>query len=633
MSSLITDTKEVITRIPWKEYLVSQIYKIIGFIVLAILIIGTMVYSAEITDLETMTIEDPSYVITVALSSICFILVLIGFSKIVLFDMANEFGLRDEETNKMIYDIRFFLFSALALSFCSAIYLLLDVFLQDTYLEILPVLVMEWVLVSAEADIPGLTDIRRGREFYQTARNIYFAFFFIIIIIFSVLVFLSILTTLGRNRVTSRFKKEELEEEEENKRLYKVLAWLAIPFVIAFLFTLLPTALGPIVSVIFLILLAWWLYQLLKTIFLIFWRGFKITAFITSVNALLIIPLILVLYGLPVISWTLWDLWLLIQEKTISFDISQMIQAAVPILQNRSTDILSIIQLDFIFITIIATFIVGFAEGFAIVAIFSAIYKGVEVVRTGQIVTRSPPKVMVISKYVILLGVWAGLVWDSLATILEMLIARFNFSFDFEIPSLVFLIYTEIIDPLADYLEAFMPIFRYLPFLLLPLYFILAGAFKFLSVTLVTPRVKERLSVFFLLISTAFVLIITNILGDIYLIQSDPNFTGVQDAPLMTYGELTNIFSSAVEIFQYVEAIAFYTGFLFGLIWVIRQMIKSRRQPAVSTISATLDEIEDVEEMREVTYKEEKTQESLIDADREKMADITQLKEEKNDIG
>ncbi|MFX0185357.1 MAG: hypothetical protein ACFE95_19925 [Candidatus Hodarchaeota archaeon] len=598
MSSVITDTKEIITRIPWKEYLVSQIYKIIGFIVLAVLIIGTMVYSEQITDLETMTIEDPIYVITVALSSICFILVLIGFSKIVLFDMANEFGLRDEETNKMIYDARFFLFAALALSFCSAIYLLLDVFLQDTYLEILPVLAMEWVLVSSEADIPGLTDIGRGREFYQTVRNIYFAFFFIVIIIFSVLVFLSILTTLGRNRVTSRFKKEEEEEEEENKRLYKVLLWLAIPFINIFLFTLLPTAIGSVVGIIFLILTAWWFYQLLKVIFLIIWRGFKVTAFITSVNALLIIPLILVLYGLPVISWTLWDLWLLIQEGTISFDIPQMIQAAVPILQDRSTDIISIIQLDFIFITIIATFIVGFAEGFAIVAIFSAIYKGVEVARTGQIITRSPPKVMVISKYIILLGVWAGLVWDSLATILEMLIARFNFTFDFEVPSLVFFIYNEIINPLASWLETFLPSFRYLPFLLLPLYFILAGAFKFLSVTLVTPRVKERLSIFFLLISTAFVLIITNILGDIYLIQNDPNFTGERDAPLMTYGELTSIFSSAVEIFQYVEAIAFYTGFLFGVLWVIRQIIKSRRQPVVSTITATLDEIEDVEEMR-----------------------------------
>ncbi|MFX0172267.1 MAG: hypothetical protein ACFE9L_10125 [Candidatus Hodarchaeota archaeon] len=629
MTSLITETKDIIARIPWREYLVSQIYKIIGFIVLAILIIGTMIFSEQITDLETMTIEDPIYVITVALSSICFILVLIGFSKIVLFDMANEFGLRDEETNKMIYDTRFFLFAALALSFCSTIYLLLDVFLQDTYLEILPVLVMEWVLVATEASISGLTDIGRGREFYQTARNIYFAFFFIVIIIFSVLVFLSILTTLGRNRVASRFKKEEEEEEEEeeNRRLYKVLAWLLIPFVISFLYTLLPTAIGPVVGIVILVLFVWWLYQLLKTVFLIFWRGFKITAFITSVNALLIIPLALVLYGLPVISWTLWDIWLLIQEGTISFEIPQIIQAGFPLFQNRLTDLVSIIQLDFIFITIIATFIVGFAEGFAIVAIFSAIFRGVEVTRTGHIIARSPPKVMVISKYIIMLGVWVSLVWDSFISILQMLKEYFAFTIDFEIPSLIFLIYNEIINPLVTWLETFMPMFRYIPFLLLPLYFILAGAFKFLSVTLVTPRVKERLSAFFLLISTAFVLIITNILGDIYLIQRDPNFTGVQDAPLMG---LQNIFSSAVEVFQYVEALAFYAGFLFGLLWVIRHIIRSRRQPTVSTITATLDEIESVEEVQETPSKEEVEQESQED-DYNKIGVITEPTEEGNE--
>ncbi|MFX0051550.1 MAG: hypothetical protein ACFE8U_09695, partial [Candidatus Hermodarchaeota archaeon] len=445
--------------------------------------------------------------------------------------------------------------------------------------------------------------------------------------IFSVLVFLSILTTLGRNRVASRFKKvEDEEEEEENRRLYKVLAWILIPFVIAFLSTLLPTAIGPVVGIVILVFFVWWLYQLFKVIFLIFWRGFKITAFITSVNALLIIPLVLVLYGLPVISWTLWDIWLLIQEETITFDIPQIIQAGFPLFQNRLTDLASIIQLDFIFITTIATFIVGFAEGFAIVAIFSAIFRGVEVARTGQIIARSPPKVMVISKYIIMLGVWVSLVWDSFISILEMLKEYFAFSFDFEIPSLMFLIYNEIINPLVAWLETFMPMFRYIPFLLLPLYFIVAGAFKFLSVTLVTPRVKERLSVFFLLISTAFVLIITNILGDIYLIQRDPDFKGLQDAPLMG---LQNIFSSAVEVFQYVEALAFYAGFLFGILWVIRHIIRSRRQPAVSTITATLEEIEDVKEMKETPIKEDVGQESL-EVDYDKIGIITEPKEEGN---
>ena len=44
MSSIVTE----ITRIPWKEYLKSQLYKIIGIIIIAILIIGVMFVSQEI---------------------------------------------------------------------------------------------------------------------------------------------------------------------------------------------------------------------------------------------------------------------------------------------------------------------------------------------------------------------------------------------------------------------------------------------------------------------------------------------------------------------------------------------------------------------------------------------------------
>ena len=97
MSSIVTE----ITRIPWKEYFKSQIYKVIGILIVALLIIGVMFVSQEI-DLSTATINDPAYLLAVLLSSLCFILVIIGFSKIVLYDMAVEFGLRDEETNKIV---------------------------------------------------------------------------------------------------------------------------------------------------------------------------------------------------------------------------------------------------------------------------------------------------------------------------------------------------------------------------------------------------------------------------------------------------------------------------------------------------------------------------------------------------
>ncbi|MFX1282804.1 MAG: hypothetical protein ACFFB5_04080 [Promethearchaeota archaeon] len=585
MSSVITE----LSRIPWKEYLKSQIYKILGLLVIALLIIGVMFVSQEI-DLSSATIEDPAYLVAVVLSSLCFFCVLIGFSKIVLFDMATEFGLRNEETNEMVYNARFFLFAALALSFCSAIYLLLDVFLyqenpvldiKPTYLELLPVLAMEWVLVSSEANIPGLTEkIGTGKEFYQTARNIYFDFFFLVIIAFSVLIFLSILTTLARNRVTSRFRKEEVDEEEENKRLYKILAWLGIPIFGLFLFNLLATPIAPIVGIILIGMILWWIYQLVKFIFLILWRGLKVTAFITSVNFLLIIPLIGILYLLPVISWTIWDI--LFEDKTDLW----------VVFITRAFDIINILQLDFVFITLIATVIVGFAEGFAIVAIFTAIFKGVEVARTGRVIARSPPKIAVIMKYLIMFSAWLGLFWNSLRGILQILELELNLEIDLEIPSLIYLIYDELVLPLSEWFMLIWPTFKYVPFLLLPLYFIIAAAFKFLSITIVTPRVKERLSIFFLLISTAFVLIITNILGDIYeLHEATPELYA--DAPLLSQGFVEILFR-AVLYFEYVESVAFYAGFIFGLGWVIRKIILSRR-PAVATYEPKEGKIESID--------------------------------------
>ncbi|MFX1246385.1 MAG: hypothetical protein ACFFBQ_03260, partial [Promethearchaeota archaeon] len=495
MTSIITE----LSRIPWKEYLKSQLYKIFGFLIIALLIIGVMIVSQDI-DLSTASINDPKYIIAVLLSSLCFFLVLIGFSKIILFDMASEFGLRDEESNQIVYNTRFFLFSALALSFCCAIYLLLDVFLyqenpalnlKSTYLELLPVLAMEWVLVASEATIPNLTEkIGTGKEFYQTARNIYFAFFFLIIIAFSLLVFLSILTSFARNRVVSKFKKEEeINEEEENKRLYKIIAWFGIPIFSLFLSTFLASSMGPIIAIILIGLFIWWIYQLVKFIFLVLIKGLKITAFITSVNFLLIIPLIGILYLLPVVSWTLWDIFF--ESKTDIWGV----------FVGRAFDVINIVQLDFVFITMIATIIVGFAEGFAIVAILTAISRGAEVARTGRVLTRSPPKVAVIMKYLIMFSAWLGLSWNSLRGILEVLKEELQLTLpqfleDFlSVPSIVYLIYEELVIPLSEWLEVLWPTFKYIPFLLLPLYFIIAAAFKFLSVTLVTPRVKERLSV------------------------------------------------------------------------------------------------------------------------------------------
>jgi hypothetical protein len=107
------------------------------------------------------------------------------------------------------------------------------------------------------------------------------------------------------------------------------------------------------------------------------------------------------------------------------------------------------------------------------------------------------------------------------------------------------------------------------------------AAFKFLSVTLVTPSVKERLSFFFLLVSTAFVLIITNILGDIYELREASEMVLYSDAPLLSWN-LADMLSGVVAVFEYVESLAFYGGFFFGFFWVIRKFFISRRAPSVT---------------------------------------------------
>ena len=582
--------KEKVSRIPWKEYFSKQFVTLVGLSVITLMLIAIMVLSADI-DLSIVSISDTNYLIAIILSSICFFCVLLGFTKIVLFDMADEFGLRDEN-GKMIYNSRFFLFALLALSFCSAIYLTLDVFLQETYLELFPTILMRYFIDSFDIQIEGLSNLT-GREYYQTSRNIWFAFFFVIIILFSILVFLSILTSYARKRLVGKFQKEEETEEvakKGTKAIYKLFVWIIIPFLSVFAMGVGESPLGPIIGIIYLIAVLWWFYQIFKAIFLVVWRSVKITAFITTINLLVIIPLIGVLWLLPTLLWGVWDTY---NASGASMSMNQMINTFLQSIVERIVDFEAIIQVDFIIITTIATLVVGFAQGFAILAIFSALARGAEVARTGQLLARSPPKIMVLSKYLVMLGVWLSLVWDSFLELWQTLIFEFHFQLpEINFPNFFYAIYYQFLIPFSDWLGSIWPILQFIPFLILPVYFIVSGAFKFMSVTLVTPKVKDRSEIFFLLVATSFVLIVTNMLGDIY----DLGPAVIPDAPLVG---VSNIFSSAVGIFENVEALAFYGGFLFGVFWVIRKSIQNRnllRREKDDQLIQTITDIEKKEE-------------------------------------
>ncbi len=583
--------KGKVSRVPWREYLSDQLIKILGLGFITLLLVVTMEFSARLGSgiLLTVNYSNTDYLIIIIMSSLAFVLVLIGFCKIILFDMAEEFGLRDDN-GKIVYNLRFWLLTILALSFCSSIYLLLDVHLRETYLVILPVILMKNGLDSVDLDIPGLSTLN-GIEFYQTARNLFFGFFFLIIVGFSIIVFLVILTTFARRRIVRRFRKEEEEEIDIEiqgvRAIYKLFLWILIP---PFIYSAITTQIasnwdnedvGLIILFISLLAFVWWVYQVLKIIFLIVWRGVKITAFITSVNLLVIIPLIVVLWLLPVCLLSIADVWNVLRPSVSPLTISSIVNNFIPAFLLRLVDFTRLIQLDFIIITSLATLVVGFAEGFALIAIFSALSRGVEVARTGRVLVRSPPKIVVLSKYLVMFGVWLTLLWDSFAGIIQMLSRRFNINLGFTVPDFFDTVYEVLIVSFSEWMDNVLPTLKSLPFLLIPILIIFSGAFKFLSITLITPRVKDRGPVFFLLISTAFVLIVTNILGYIYEIK-------IPNAPFLSIIGFTNLLSDAFHTFADVESIAFYGGFFFGIGWFFWKITHWRKPKAIPDVEAGL---------------------------------------------
>ncbi|MHA2167654.1 MAG: hypothetical protein ACXAAT_17540 [Candidatus Hodarchaeales archaeon] len=579
--------KEEISRIPWKEYLAKQFIKILGLGFIALLLFIVMVFSYDL-DLEillTLDFSDYNYLIVIILSSLAFIFVLFGLIKIILFDMAEAFGLRDT-TGGMVYNLRFWLFAILIVSFCSSIYILLDVQLESTYLVILLVLLIRTGLEAFALNIPELSGLT-GEKYYTTIRNFCFDFFIVIILGFSIIFFLAILTTFARRKIFRRFRKEEEEEEIEKqgiRTVYKTFFWILIP---PFLYFVIDTqfsgemaneAVWPIILIISLIAFIWWTYQALKVIFLTVWRGAKITAFITTVNLLVIIPLIFVLWLLPVFILSGADVF---NQNVSNLTIVDILGKFIHAFIGRIVDFPTLIQVDFIIITSLATLVVGFAEGFAILAIITALFKGVEVARTGRVLVRSPPKVVVFFKYFTMFGIWLSLLWDSFLEIVGVLVDSLNIDFDITLPDFFKVVYDMIITPISVWLVSIDPILKNIPLLLIPILIIFSGAFKFLSVTLITPRVRERGDFLFLLISTAFVLIVTNILGYIYELEiPDAPFQSVQGAP--------ELISNAVNSFANAEALAFYGGFVFGIGYVFWRIISREK---TSTTTAELKDI------------------------------------------
>ncbi len=524
--------------------------------IIAILVVYSISLSDGI-DLDVLENNDSTQFISlIIVSSFTFLLLLAGILKTFVLDSAYSLGLADETGKYKIFQT--VSFSFLAILFVSCIYFLIDVALQEAFLQLGPVLAFQSVLDLLKLDIPGFTNLV-GREFYQTARNILFEILALLIIIYLILAIIMKVTQTGRNRLLKRLniEKGEIEEEKnENTPVYKILLFIIFPPLDYFLLVnTIDTTIFLFAPVVIFIGLTsiWWVYQFIKALVSVIWKGAKITPFLTSVNFLLVIPPILIFLILPALLQTILDL---LSDGTYAINFEMILL----VFGKNIVAFDKIIFLDFIILTSIATAVIGFAEGASLFAILRALKDGVSFSRSGEIALDQAPKIGVWTKYVALLGIWIGVLlntlgalWTSLKEILLLNLPPFPFKLPFEL-----------ILSLKDFLQSLVPNFFpiVLPMLLLiiPLYFILSASFKFLSVTVITPRIED-LQTFVVIIATTFILIILQILADLWSIEE------IQDAPLRIFAEGL-LFSQIVEILQIIEAGCFYIG-LVVMLYVI----------------------------------------------------------------
>ena len=121
---------------------------------------------------------------------------------------------------------------------------------------------------------------------------------------------------------------------------------------------------------------------------------------------------------------------------------------------------------------------------------------------------------------------------------------------------------------------------------------IITSAFKFLSVTLVLDKFKQDTQVFFLLISSAFLLIITQILLDISSgLNLDQNFL-----PFALFPREIFNFQWASEVFENLEAFAFYGGVLIAFYLLFRSLLGKIKQRFSKQEESALEKIESIQE-------------------------------------
>ena len=595
--------KEKVSRIPWRQFIRSQLQKIVGTIIILALMVRIIYLSRQINGDPDLINPDniiskngSDYVELMILSSVVYLLILGFFSKLVFFDHKEDFGIKSYKSLKSA------LFFLLTIAFISLVYALFDVALINIYLEALPVYLV-WILRNElHLNLPFVDRIPQGidRQSYADIRGGMFLGLFVFTLLFPLAMSIAIFTRYGRRQLQERRQKPRAKYGF--KDWLKFILVLPLEFVLLTLFFVInnfnPEIPFHLVIVFFIIIIGiWWIIQVIILIL----RGIKTLSFLMYSNAAMILPIILVFYVLPGLLWATWDLFSLIINHG---DVSNTIYSIVPqsMFSGNSTlnpmdsgfdittlstqnllqlywqtlllnlgNFFRILELDFVLVIGVASAVIGFAEGYSLFAIFRSIFEGVSIARTGRVAEQSSPKIIVISTQFLMLGAWAGLLWDKFIVIYSTLTVDLNLP----LPDLGIKRFFEHLFGYAVNIENLGGIFVAISILIVPLYFIITSSFKFLSVSLVADKIKDDTQVFFFLTSSAFTLIAAQILADIAAI---PSFQNENKSFLPLQSTATSEFLPFIsKIFEQLEAFGFYLGAIVSIFVLLKYFIMKAR--------------------------------------------------------
>src|SRR3990172_8587256 len=392
-----------VQRQSWKGFALGQTPKITISALMAGLFLVLHYLSIGIRDPTQVSSDEQ--ILGIVLSSVLFLLVFVSFAKFIYLDHPQAFKITTWRDWRVFWNV------ILTFLFITGIYILLDSAFPDNNVFLLsgPLTIDSMIDSLFGLRVPGLTG--GGMEFYIGGRNTIFSFAYLILFFFPLALFFVILTRLGRKKV-SKWEIEDIGEQTSVIR--KATLFLGIPPISLILLTFLLDENSPRIAkiailIFYAVAMPWWLFHLSKAAYF----GIRITVYVTYANLLWILPLVGFFFFLPVILWSGWDFYLALLSWNQPLE--EIFPAAFDILLKNSFNITSlslslsenkVLQAVFILVISVATAIIGFAEGYTILAIYRALRTGWSFTRTGILAERSPPVIAVITSRIMILAGW-----------------------------------------------------------------------------------------------------------------------------------------------------------------------------------------------------------------------------------